>query len=149
MKRARFGRDERGERHPTPTAMHSATSASHARRESSAGRGGRPSAKRGAAGEADAADAVDEAGDAPRATAREWIVEVMSCLRAAALQGEHPLRAFLDEQHDHHEHGDLREHRAPERLDRLADEPEAEAPSTVPAIWPTPPSTTAMNESTM
>src|SRR5258707_3689501 len=101
---------------PSPITMTNAISASHARRDSSAGRGGRPSAKPDSAARSSGAPAPEDVTEA------EEVADVMSCLRAAALQGEHALRTFLDEQHDQHEHGDLRQHGAPERFDRLADE---------------------------
>src|SRR5271156_6196095 len=108
---------------PRPIAMISAISAIQAGRDNSAGRGGKPSAKpdctaRSVPGGAPEPDDVTEAGEG---------ADVISCLRAAALQGKHTLRPLLDEQHDQDEHRDLREHSAPERFDGLADQPESEA----------------------
>src|ERR1700761_8752453 len=106
---------------PIPIAMISAISAIHAGRVSSAGRGGRPSAKplcveRPVPGAVPGG--VTEAGE---------VADVISCLRAAALEGEHALRPLLDEQHDQDEHRNFGEHGAPERFDRLADEAEPKA----------------------
>src|SRR5579864_334726 len=110
---------------PSPIAMMSAISACHARLDSSAGRGGSPSAKPASAARSSGGVAPDDVAE-PEAEAGE-VADVISCLRAAALQGKHALRTLLDEKHDQHEYGNLREHGAPERLDRLADEAEPKA----------------------
>src|ERR1700754_3194040 len=113
---------------PRPMKIISASNACHARRDSSAGRGGKPSAKPDRSAGFASAVVLLEAVRASTAAGEEEAADVMlSGLRAAALQGEHALRTLLDKQHDQHEHRDFREHRAPERFDRLADESEAEA----------------------
>ncbi len=73
-----------------------------------------------------------------------------SCdLRGAALEREDALGTTLDEQDDEAQDDDLAEHGASRRLEHLVDEAEAEAAASVPASFPTPPSTTTMKESTM
>src|ERR1700754_1566223 len=110
---------------PMPITRISAISACHARRDSSAGRGGKPSAKPDNSARCSSlavARASTPVADALAPCEPGEVTDVISGLRAAALEGEHALRAFLDKQHDQHEHGDLREHGAPERFDCLADE---------------------------
>src|SRR5262245_3288979 len=108
---------------PSPITIISAINARHARRDSNAGRGGRPSAKPASVPRSASPVAAARVSTA----AGEEVADVISGLRAAALQGEHALRTLLDKQHDQHEHRDFREHRAPERLDCLADEAQTKA----------------------
>jgi len=49
-----------------------------------------------------------------------------SCFGAPSLQREQALRPLLDEQDDHHQHEDLRQHRAGKWLEELGDRAEAE-----------------------
>src|SRR5471032_2737442 len=102
-----------------PIAMTNAISAIQPLRGNSAARGGRPSAK--------PSRLACSSGCGATSRFAETLGVFISNLGAAALQGEHTLRTLLDEQHDQHEHRDLREHRAPERLDRLADKPQSKA----------------------
>src|SRR5258708_39150861 len=107
-----------------PIAMMNAISAIQPLRGKSAARGGRPSAK--------PARLACSSGCGATSRFAETLGVFISNLRAAALQGEHALRTLLDEQHDQHEHRDFREHRAPERLDRLAHPPPSQTPHNPP-----------------
>src|SRR5471032_3242210 len=102
-----------------PIAMMNAISAIQPLRGRRAARGGRPNAKPSRFACASGCGATSRFA--------ETLGVFISYLGAAALQGEHALRTLLDEQYDQHEHRDLREHRAPERFDRLADKPQSKA----------------------
>src|SRR5476651_814598 len=102
-----------------PIAMTNAISAIQPLRGNSAARGGRPKAK--------PSRLACSSGCGATSRLAETLGVFISNLGASALQGEHALRTLLDEQHDQHEHRDLREHRAPERFDRLADKPKSKA----------------------
>jgi hypothetical protein len=66
-----------------------------------------------------------------------------------SFQCEEALRTFLDEQNDQREDEDLAEHGADLRFENLVGDAQAEGRQTLPASWPTPPSTTTRNESMM
>src|SRR5476649_2009809 len=102
-----------------PIAITNAISAIQPLRGRSAVRGGRPSAK--------PSRLACSSGCGATSRFAETLGVFISNLGATALQGEHALRTLLDEQYDQHKYRDLREHRAPERLDRLADKAESKA----------------------